>query len=300
MSNEKSVPGTRPSPGTRRSLVAGSFDDLRLADVRLLEEAARWGPVHAVLWSDEAVCGWTGKPPKFPLAERYYLVQSIRYIDQVSTCEASAEAGPAPPLAGRPPGTWVVRESEDAEDKRRHCRRMGWEYHVVAQALLEQVPVHPEGTREAAPSPHPEGTREGAPRRKRVLVTGCFDWFHSGHVRFFEEVAALGDLYVVVGHDANIRFLKGDGHPLFPQAVRRYMVGAVRCVRQALVATGHGWLDAEPEIRRIRPHIYAVNADGDRPEKRAYCAANGIEYRVLQRVPKPGLPPRKSTDLRGF
>ena len=275
---------TDPSsvPGTRRSLVAGSFDDLRLADVRLLEEAARCGPVHAVLWSDEAVCGWTGEPPKFPLAERQYLVESLRYVDRVSTCEA------LPALDQRPPGTWVVRESEDSEDKRQHCRRMEWHYQVVPEQLLQQVP------------PCPEGTREGAPGRKRVLVTGCFDWFHSGHVRFFEEVAALGELYVVVGHDANIRLLKGAGHPLFPQAQRRYMVGAVRCVRQALVASGDGWLDAEPEIRRIRPQIYAVNADGDRPEKRAYCEANGIEYRVLDRVPKPGLPPRKSTDLRGF
>ena len=30
-------------------------------------------------------------------------------------------------------------------------------------------------------------------------MTGCYDWFHSGHVRFFEEVSELGDLYVVAG-----------------------------------------------------------------------------------------------------
>ena len=50
-----------------------------------------------------------------------------------------------------------------------------------------------------------------------MIVTGCYDWFHSGHVRFFEEVSELGDLYVVVGNDANIRLLKGEGHPLFPE-----------------------------------------------------------------------------------
>ena len=110
----------------------------------------------------------------------------------------------------------------------------------------------------------------------------------------------MGDLYVVVGHDANIRLLKGQGHPLFPEAERRDMAGAVRYVKQALVATGDGWLDAEPEIKRLRPDIYAVNHDGDRPEKRAYCQAHGIEYRVLERIPKEGLPRRQSTNLRGF
>jgi len=43
-----------------------------------------------------------------------------------------------------------------------------------------------------------------------------------------------------------------------------------------------------------------VNEDGDVPEKRGYCAEQGIEYVVLKRVPAPGLPKRSSTDLRGF
>ena len=100
------------------------------------------------------------------------------------------------------------------------------------------------------PSSPPRGA-QGA--QKKVLVTGCYDWFHSGHVRFFEEASALGDLYVIVGHDANIRLLKGEGHPLLPEAERVYMVGAVRFVHHAAISTGHGWLDAEPEIERFSP-----------------------------------------------
>ncbi|HAK94241.1 MAG TPA: hypothetical protein DCM87_04375, partial [Planctomycetes bacterium] len=120
----------------------------------------------------------------------------------------------------------------------------------------------------------------------RVIVTGCYDWFHSGHVRFFEEAAALGDLYVVVGSDANVRLLKGAGHPLMPEDERRYMVQSVRHVAQALISSGEGWMDAAPEIERIEPQIYAVNEDGDRPEKREFCRAHGLEYVVLARAPK--------------
>ena len=138
------------------------------------------------------------------------------------------------------------------------------------------------------------------PNRKKVIATGCYDWFHSGHVRFTEEASAYGDLYVVVGHDANIRLLKGDGHPLFPQDERRYVVGSIKFVKQALISSGNGWLDAEPEIQRLKPHAYVVNEDGDRGGKREYCTKLGLEYIVLKRAPAPGLPPRRSTDLRGF
>jgi cytidyltransferase-like protein len=136
--------------------------------------------------------------------------------------------------------------------------------------------------------------------RKKVIVTGCYDWLHTGHVRFFEEVHEYGDVYAVVGHDANIELLKGKGHPQFSEAERRYVVGALRYVRQALISTGQGWMDAAPEVDKIKPDIYAVNEDGDKPEKREFCEQHGIEYLVLKRLPKPGLPPRSSTTLRGF
>ena len=112
--------------------------------------------------------------------------------------------------------------------------------------------------------------------RKKVIVTGCYDWLHSGHVRFFEEVAQLGELYVAVGHDANIRLLKGEGHPLRagPAALHGQ---AVRC-DQALITSGEGWMDAEPEIAALQPDIYAVNEDGDQPEKRQFCQEHGLEY----------------------
>jgi glycerol-3-phosphate cytidylyltransferase-like family protein len=87
---------------------------------------------------------------------------------------------------------------------------------------------------------------------------------------------------------------------MYNEDQRRYMAGSIRFVKRALVSSGDGWLDAEPEIERIKPDIYAVNEDGDVPEKRDYCEAHGIEYRVLKRTPKAGLPKRQSTNLRGF
>jgi hypothetical protein len=78
------------------------------------------------------------------------------------------------------------------------------------------------------------------------------------------------------------------------------MVAAIRYVKQALISSGHGWMDAEPEIALVRPDIYFVNEDGDKAEKRAFCEAHEIEFVVSGRVPKAGLPKRTSTELRGF
>ena len=135
---------------------------------------------------------------------------------------------------------------------------------------------------------------------KKVVVTGCFDWLHSGHVRFFEEASQFGDLYVIVGHDENVRLLKGENHPMHSQEERCYMVGSIRFVQHAMVSSGSGWMDAEPEIEELQPDIFLVNEDGDKPEKRRFCQEHGLEYRVLSRAPADGLPARTSTDLRGF
>jgi cytidyltransferase-like protein len=246
-------------------LVSGGFDDLGSRQVRLLQEAARGGFVRVLLWSDDAVRSATGAPPRFGIDERRYLVESLRYVSAVEVVD-----GPA--------------------------RIDGITYRAPPDADLGAFPREDASTA-PTPSEHPPGARSVA---RRVVVTGCYDWLHSGHVRFFEEASALGDLHVVVGHDANVRLLKGEGHPRFPQEERRYMVQAVRFVRQALVSSGTGWMDAEPEIMRIGADAYAVNEDGDKPEKREFCRAHGLEYIVLRRTPAPGLPPRTSTDLRGF
>jgi len=183
----------------------------------------------------------------------------------------------------------VLPQAEDTPAKKQFCHAHRLAYRVISDAVLRQVP----------PALHLTSDSR-SPGRRRVLVTGCYDWLHSGHVRFFEEVSELGDLYVAVGNDANVRHLKGAGHPLQSQEERCYMVGAIRYVTQALLTSGHGWMDAEPEIERLRPDMYAVNEDGDVPEKRAFCQAHGLTYVVLKRTPKAGLSKRSSTELRGF
>ncbi|MCP4644811.1 MAG: adenylyltransferase/cytidyltransferase family protein [bacterium] len=268
-----------------RVAVIGVFDDLRARQVRFLQEAARHGDVEVHLHCDDAVRELTGQAPKFPQEERRYFLEALRYVTNVSVTDRGDTPDALPEQGGALPDAWAVLEQESAEGKETFCKDRGLDYVVVPDAALTDFPL------DEAPA-----SRDG----KSVLVTGCYDWFHSGHVRFFEEVSELGRLFVVVGHDENIRLLKGEGHPMLPAEERRYMAQSVRYVERALISTGHGWLDAEPEIEALRPDMYAVNEDGDRDEKRSYCEEHGIEYVVLKRAPKEGLPRRESTTLRGF
>ena len=268
-------------------VVCGTFDDIRSSDVRFLQEASRLGPLHVLMWNDASVRSASGTAPKFPESERLYFLQAIRFVHKVLLASPPPSPDTLPTVQGVHTRAWVVRDSEDSAAKEVFCKSNNLTYRVLARTDLAGFPEMVEA--------EPPVTS-----RKKVLVTGCFDWFHSGHVRFFEEVSELGDLYVVVGHDANVQALKGEGHPMFSQEERRYMAGSIRYVRQALISTGHGWLDAEPELKQIRPDMYAVNEDGDNLQKRKYCEEHGIEYVVLKRLPKAGLPRRESTKMRGF
>jgi cytidyltransferase-like protein len=268
----------------KQVVVSGGFDDIRSLDLRFLEEAAKLGELSVLLWPDETLRKPTGKAPKFPLAERLYFLNAVRYVSRVIKAAGSANFDALP--KNLKADVWA-----DVEATANPARKKFAGENKIARRIFKagELKGFPE------PSPIPS-----APGRKKVVVTGSYDWFHSGHVRFFEEVSGYGDLYVVVGHDANIRLLKGEGHPLLPQAERRYIVGSIEFVKQALISSGNGWLDADPEIKKLKPDIYAVNEDGDKGDKREYCQKNGIEYLVLKRTPAPGLSKRSSTDLRGF
>jgi cytidyltransferase-like protein len=270
----------------KQIVISGGFDDIKSRDLRFLQEAAKLGELTVLLWTDNMLEQRTGKSPRFPLAERLYFLNAIRYVSRAIQFSGPAAPDSLPEIPGLRPQIWADVEASAGLSRERFCREREIAYRVFTADELKGFPE---------PPPMPS-----APGRRKIVATGCYDWLHSGHVRFTEEVSAHGDLYVIVGHDANLRLLKGEGHPLLSQEERRYIVGSIKYVKQALISNGEGWLDADPEIRRLKPDAYAVNEDGDKGGKREYCLKLGLEYLVLKRTPAPGLPRRTSTDLRGF
>jgi cytidyltransferase-like protein len=265
-------------------VVQAALDNLKSDHVRFLEQAAALGPLRVRVPSDSLVAAQTGAAPLFPAVERLFLAESLRFVHAAQIVDRPLVESLADLAAA---GERLAVREEDAEIGLRSAA-------AACRVPLTEIS---RSARAGFPVPNPVDPPPGAPR---VVITGCYDWLHSGHIRFFMDAAAYGALFAVVGSDPNVELLKGPGHPLQREDERRYMVGAVRSVHQCLVSSGTGWMDAEPEIARIKPTHYVVNEDGDQPEKRAFCREHGIEYVVLQRLPHAGLPARSSTALRGF
>ena len=134
-------------------------------------------------------------------------------------------------------------------------------------------------------------------RRPKVFVSGCYDLLHSGHVEFFRQAAAYGDLYVGIGSDATIQEYKHH-KTVYSEQERLFMVKSIRYVTDAYINAGSGVLDFLPTLDVVKPDILVVNSDGGSEDKRRVCEERGIQYVVLQRDPHEGLTARSSTDLK--
>lgn len=67
---------------------------------------------------------------------------------------------------------------------------------------------------------------------ERVVITnGCFDLLHSGHIRYLNEAAKLGErLVIAVNSDESVQALKGPTRPVVPLSDRMELLSALSCV----------------------------------------------------------------------
>src|SRR6056297_3570919 len=94
--------------------------------------------------------------------------------------------------------------------------------------------------------------------KKRVLVTGCFDILHPGHIFFFKEAAKMGEVYVIVARDSTITKFKKQP-PIIPEKQRLEVVKAIRWVEKAVLGYEHRKfivraLNLKPDIILLGPN----------------------------------------------
>ena len=88
--------------------------------------------------------------------------------------------------------------------------------------------------------------------KKKVVVTGTFDLLHPGHSFLINKAAKLGEVYVIIARDANVKKFKGT-YPTITEDQRLEMVQSLKNVKKAVM----GMQDSDyfKIIEEINPDI---------------------------------------------
>ncbi len=95
---------------------------------------------------------------------------------------------------------------------------------------------------------------------KRVgLCHGGFDVLHPGHMKHFESAKGLCDVLVVsVTSDRFVASRKGDGRPVFSDALRAYSIAMLQCVDYVVITDFAKGVEV---IELLRPSFYIKGPD---------------------------------------
>ena len=123
--------------------------------------------------------------------------------------------------------------------------------------------------------------------RKKVLVGGCFDILHFGHIRFLQEAKKLGDILIVaLESDENVKRLKGSKRPFHTQEQRANILTELRSVDYVLTLEP---MDKHEEyeslVNAIHPQVIALTAEDKYIEQKRKQAENvGAEFKIIEKV----------------
>jgi len=95
---------------------------------------------------------------------------------------------------------------------------------------------------------------------KVVLVGGCFDILHYGHISFLKKAKKLGNyLVVALESDENTMKLKGPSRPIHNQNQRKKMLESLRFVNKVIALPPmKSDSDYEKLVRKVNPDIIAI------------------------------------------
>lgn len=120
-----------------------------------------------------------------------------------------------------------------------------------------------------------------------VLVGGCFDILHPGHIIFLQKAKEEGDVLVVLlENDQRVKQLKGLARPVHNQKQRAFVLSALKCVDYAVMLP---FMDQEEEydrvIDKIKPDVIATTS-GDKTNyyKKRSAAKVGAQLKYVTKM----------------
>lgn len=119
--------------------------------------------------------------------------------------------------------------------------------------------------------------------KKIILVSGCFDILHVGHIHFLESAKKKADQLIVgILSDKFVHLRKGREKPIFNQRDRLKVISSLEVVDYVFIFDK----DNKTEVMaNLRPNFYGIGGDRDLKEipEKTYLD----KYRVeIKRIPK--------------
>ena len=120
----------------------------------------------------------------------------------------------------------------------------------------------------------------------KVLVGGCFDLLHYGHLNFLKSAKDCGDfLLVALESDESILKMKG-ALPIHTQQQRAEILAELECVdRVLLLPSLSGFEDYMDLVRSLSPQTLAVTSgDSQRANKQKQADLIGAQLVVVNHL----------------
>lgn len=94
---------------------------------------------------------------------------------------------------------------------------------------------------------------------KLVLMNGCYDLLHTGHMNTLNKARSLGDgLWIGINSDRAIRKLKGNSRPIISEVKRKYALESLSCVDFVFIFDS---TDFSTYLDEIKPQLYIKGGD---------------------------------------
>lgn len=126
--------------------------------------------------------------------------------------------------------------------------------------------------------------------KKIVLVGGCFDLIHFGHISFLKQAKKHGNyLIVALESDENVRYMKGDARPIHTQQQRKEMLESLSLVDEVIpLPPMTSDADYFAFVNRIHPAVIAItHGDPIKEKKQKQADQIGAELVEIPKIHTP-------------
>jgi rfaE bifunctional protein nucleotidyltransferase chain/domain len=117
-----------------------------------------------------------------------------------------------------------------------------------------------------------------------VLVGGCFDILHLGHLLFLEAAKKEGNILIVLlESDENIKKRKGNNRPINNAHSRQIIVSSIKSVDYVIPLKGvTSDLEYDRLMSQIKPDVVAITEGDSQTEKRKIqCEETGTKLKTV-------------------